>query len=258
MPGYARLITLMTKFGSLNLGNSEPAAIALQTTFGLRARFCRIFPRFILNGQVINDPKQFNHPITIHQYFPNYINLSCKPFSSINVIIEYWVPSSHAIACKTKIVNLENETCQMQIEWVALLVPAAEGNRMSTKEIGLTTILAGETTNLIPVLFLTGGAQPGKSPYPSLNLSYDIPPKEVQEIQWVQATLTELNASYELAKNVMSKNWDVELARISRVNSQRLEILTGNQDWNTAIYLSQTMAVYYFYNLHHSADLPHL
>ncbi len=110
---------------------------------------------------------------------------------------------------------------------------------MSAKEIGLTTILTGDTTNLIPVLFLTGGAQPGKSPYPSLSLRYDISPKGAQETQWVHATLSELNASYDLAKDVMSKNWDIEFARISRVNSQRLEIITGNQDWNTA-YLSFT------------------
>ncbi len=226
----------------LNFGNSEPASISLQTTFGLRARFCRIFPRFILNSQVINDPKHFHHPITIHQYFPNYINLSFKPFSSINVILEYWVPNSHTIACKTEIINLGRESCQFQIEWAELLAPAGEGNRMSIKEIGLSTILAGETTKLIPVLFLTGGAQSGKSPYPSLNLSCEIAPKETKETQWAHAALPELNASYELAKEVMHKNWDIEFAQLSRMNSNRLEILTGNQDWDTAIYLSQTLA----------------
>jgi hypothetical protein len=214
----------------------------MQTTFGLRARFCRIFPRFILNGQVITDPKQFNHPITIHHYYPNYINLSFKPFSSINVILEYWVPNSNVIACRTKIVNLSHETCQLQIDWAELLVPTPDGNRMSMQEIGLTSILAGETADLIPVLFLTGGAHSGNSPYPSLNLSYCIPPKGEQETFWTHAALTELNASFELAKNVMSKNWDIEFANISRVHSRRLEIITGNQDWNTALYLSQTLA----------------
>ena len=195
-----------------------------------------------MNGQVINDPKQFYHPITIHQYYPNYINLSFKPFSNINVILEYWVPDSHGIAGKTKIINLGHELCQIQVEWAELLVPAADGNRMSATEIGLTTILAGETTSLFPVLFLTGGAQPGKSPYPSLSLSYDISPKGMQETQWVHATLTELNASYALAKELISKNWDIKFTQISRMNSQRLEVITGNQDWNTAISLSQTLA----------------
>jgi hypothetical protein len=225
----------------LNLGNSEPPAISFQTTFGLRARFCRIFPRFIFDGHVVSDPSRFHHPITIHQYFPNYINLSFKPFSSINVILEYWVPGSHAIAGRTKIINISREACQIQIEWAELLVPAPDGNRMSTKEIGLTTFLAGETANLTPVLFLTGGAQAGKSPYPSLNLSYVIPPNGEQVTQWAHASLSDINASYELAKEISSKNWDTEFAHIARINSQRLEIKTGNQDWNTALYLAQTI-----------------
>ena len=59
----------------LNLGNSEPPAISLQTTFGLRARSCRIFPRFVVSGQSVNNPAHFHRPITIHEYYPNYIKL---------------------------------------------------------------------------------------------------------------------------------------------------------------------------------------
>lgn len=225
----------------LNLGNSEPPAISFQTTFGLRARFCRIFPRFIFNGHVVSDPAHFHHPITIHQYYPNYINLSCKPFSCLNVILEYWVPSSHTIAGRVKLINTSHETCQIQIEWAELLVPAPDGYRMSAKEIGLTTILTGETANLVPVLFLAGGAQAAKSPYPSLYLSYSIPPNGEQITQWAHASVMDVSASYEMAKDVINKNWDTEFAYISRINSQRLEIKTGNQDWNTAFYLVQTM-----------------
>lgn len=226
----------------LNLGNSEPPALSLQTTFGLRARICRIFPRFIFDGQVINNPAHFYHPIIIHQYYPNYISLSFKPFSCVNVIIEYWVPGSHAIAGRSKIINTTHEACQIQLEWAELLVPGSDGNRMATNEIGLTTILAGKTVNLNPVLFLTGGAQAGNSPYPSLNLSYDIPPHGEQESQWVHAALLDTNASFQLAKEIINTNWDAEFAHISRINSQQLEINTGNQDWNTAFYLAQTMA----------------
>ena len=93
----------------VNLGNSDPPAVALETTFGLRARLCRIFPRFILNGQVVNDPAHFSHPITIQKYYPNYICLSFKPFSSINVRQEFWVPGSQVIAGRTKLTNTSHE-----------------------------------------------------------------------------------------------------------------------------------------------------
>lgn len=225
----------------LNLGNSEPPAITFQTTFGLRARFCRIFPRFILNGQVISDPARFHQPVTIHQYYPNYIKLSFKPFPGVNVIHEYWVPSSHVIAGRTKMVNISHDACQIQIEWAEVLVPNPDGNRMSIQEIGLTTILSGETEDLSPVLFLYGGAQAGKSPFPSLYLSSIIPPRSEQVALWAHASLNDMTSSFELAKDVCSKNIDMEVAQISRVNSQRMEIQTGNQDWNTALYLGQTM-----------------
>ena len=226
----------------LNFGNSEPPALSLQTTFGLRARICRIFPRFIFEGQVINDPAHFYQPITIHQYYSNYIRLSFKPFSCVNVIIEYWVPGSHAIAGKSKTINTSHEACQIQLEWVELLVPGKDGNRMATKEIGLTAILAGQTANLYPVLFLTGGAQAGNSPYPSLNLSYDIPPHGEQESHWAHVALEDMNASYQLAKEIIVSNWDAKFANISRINSKQLEISTSNHDWNRAFYLAQTIA----------------
>lgn len=226
----------------LSLGNSEPPAITLQTTFGLRARFCRIFPRFIYNDQVVSDPARFHHPITIHRYFPNYLSLSFKPFSYINVILEYWVPDSHTVAGRAKIRNTGHSVCQIQIEWADLLVPAPDGHRMAIHEQGLATVLAGDTANLVPVFFLIGGAQPGKSPYPALNLSLTIPPNDEQNSQWVQSSLTEIKDSYEQARDLASKNWDAEFTKILRINANRLQINTGNHDWDTALYMSQTLA----------------
>jgi len=226
----------------VNLGNSDPPAVALETTFGLRARLCRIFPRFILNGQVVNDPAHFSYPITIQQYYPNYICLSFKPFSSINVRLEYWVPGSQVIAGRTKLTNTSHEACSFELEWAELLLPAVEGSRMALAEIGMISLLTGKTAELSPVFFLTGGAESGKSPYPSLSLAYTLEPGNEQEVQWVHASLDETNASYELAKKVINQNWNAEFARIARINSKVMEIYTGNKDWDTAFYLSQTIA----------------
>jgi hypothetical protein len=226
----------------LNLGNSEPPALCLQTTFGLRARICRIFPRFFLDGHVRIDPARFYRPITIHKYFPNYISLSFKPFSSINVSIEYWVPDSQTLASRTKITNITHETHHLQLEWDEHLIPTSGGKRMAVNEIGLTTILAGQTSNISPVLFLTGGVQAGNSPYPSLNLSFDLPPHGEQESRWVNASKADINTSLDYAKELLSRNWEAEFARIQRINSHQLEIITGSHDWNTAFFLAQTAA----------------
>ncbi len=238
----SRTIYTNDQIWELNFGNSEPPALSLQTTFGLRARICRIFPRFIKDSQVITDPVHFYRPITIHKYFPNYLSLSFRPLSFINVEIEYWVPSSQVIAGRSKITNTSHDACNFQLEWVELLIPSSDGKRMAAREVGLTTILSGQTSNLTPVLFLTGGAQAGNSPYPSLNLSFEIPPHAVQESRWVNASLEDVNASFELTKGVINKNWEAEFSRIERINSQGLEITTGNHEWNLALFLAQTIS----------------
>ncbi len=225
----------------LNLGGSEPPAISLQTNFGLRARSCRIFPRFGLNSHTLYNPAQFHHPVIIHQYFANYIRLSCKPFSSFNVVIEYWVPTSQSIACRTKIINTSREENNIDLSWAEVLVPTEDGSRMSTCEVDLATILSGQTANLVPVLFLTGGATHGKSPYPSLDLSITLAPRSEQEFLWVHASLADINSSYTLAKSLVGKNWDTEFARISRVNSQRMEIFTGSPQWDNIFHIEQTL-----------------
>lgn len=225
------------------LGKSEPPVLAIETTFGLRARLCRIFPRFILNEKEVYDPDNFTHPIVIHHYFPNYLSLSFKPFSFINVHIEYWVPNSQLIAGRTRLVNTGHEKCCVNLEWAELLLPIPDGSIMIGNEIGMTNILAGKSSNLAPVLFLTGGAILGRSPYPSLSSALEILPLEEQETRWVHATLSDTTASFELAKKVINQNWEAELARIFRINIQQLDIHTGNKEWDTAFNLSQTIAL---------------
>ena len=48
----------------LALGGGEPSALSLRTTFGLRAKAMRIFPRFSENGKSVNNPSDFALPPT--------------------------------------------------------------------------------------------------------------------------------------------------------------------------------------------------
>ena len=49
----------------LRLGGREPPSLAIQTTFGLRARSFRVFPRFILQDSIRSDPATFEQPVTV-------------------------------------------------------------------------------------------------------------------------------------------------------------------------------------------------
>jgi hypothetical protein len=230
----------------LVLSGGESPTLALQTTFGLRARNLRIFPRLIYMDQVQSDPAGFANPVSIQRYYPNYLKLSCAPFANINVEIEYWVPGSQGIAGRTRVVNSGEEPISLNLEWVSVLSPTIEGQRMALSEIGGVNVLAGRTENLCPVFFLTGGPQPGNGPYPSLAIKLDLAPNEARFITWTQATLSNTQASFDAARQIAARNWDAEFARIELSNLGQVEIQTGDPDWDTAFALTQTIAYHLF------------
>ncbi len=62
----------------LETGNGDPPALSLYTTYGLRVRRMRLFPRFTLGSQSVSDPASFFLPpvcavfsqIISHSIFP--------------------------------------------------------------------------------------------------------------------------------------------------------------------------------------------
>jgi hypothetical protein len=243
----------------LNLGGGEPPALAVQTTFGLRARNLRIFPRFSQapardNPQALSstasDPEGFARPVTIHRLYPNYAQLSYAPFTGIDVESEFWVPNLPAIMGRLRLFNHSAVARAVDLEYVALLNPSSNtGQRMSPAEMGATSVLAGLTGNLAPVFFMTGSVQPSSGPYPALGLTFVMNPGESRQVTWVLAACADANeqsasaASFELARLTATRNLDAERARIELTNASTLEIHTGDPDWDIAFTLAQKVAL---------------
>ncbi|NTU55903.1 MAG: hypothetical protein HGA79_06615, partial [Anaerolineales bacterium] len=82
----------------LVLGGGEPSALSLRTTFGLRAKAMRLFPRFGENGRSVNNPSDFALPPTIRRFYPNFLIVDYSPLPNIDVSTEYWVPQSNAVS----------------------------------------------------------------------------------------------------------------------------------------------------------------
>src|SRR5512138_205422 len=114
----------------LRLQGGEPSAIALETTYGLRAHWIRIFPRFIRKDKTYCDPAQFHVPPRLEQLFPNYVKIFCAPFDGLEVCLEYWIPSSKAVACRVQVKNTSILKEPFQLEWAALLSPLEGGTTM--------------------------------------------------------------------------------------------------------------------------------
>ena len=57
----------------LRLEGGEPTSLAIETTYGLRARGMRIFPAFQIGEQYRLDPATFADPPRVRRFLPNFL-----------------------------------------------------------------------------------------------------------------------------------------------------------------------------------------
>jgi hypothetical protein len=239
----------------LDLSGGDPAAIGLRTTYGLRARLMRILPRFFQDSKIINDPAEFVRAPVLRFFAPNFLDVDFSPIPGLDVRLEYWVPASNLVAGRITLANRAVTPLTIGLELVGQLIPL-EGQPMSALQRQSVTVLEGKVENLSPVLFLTGGPQPGPGPYSALHLSLDLPPGNSRQFSWALASTPTPEESFDLARRTAARPFDAERARIELLTvSQSIDIQTGDLDWDAALAFSQKTAFGLF--LGKSEHLPH-
>jgi len=239
----------------LELGSGEPAALSLRTTYGLRARAMRIFPRFREGSAEVSNPAEFFSAPVVTAFYANFIEVRFSPFEDVEVVAEYWVPDSHSICGRLSFANSKTEDRTIEFELATSLSPI-DGQNFKPQQIQAVNVLGGETGNLAPVIFLTGGPALGTGPQPSLNLKVDLGPGSKRRFSWAQAALPETEDSFILARKTVSRPFDAERARIELTNaSQTVDIETGDPAWDAGFALSQQAAFRLFFN--GNETLPH-
>ncbi len=236
-------------------GSGEPAALVLQTSFGLRARSMRIFPQFVESHETVTAPTEFETLPTITKFAPNYLRVEFSPFLGIDAVLEYWIPDSHTAAGRIWIANKSELDRNLQLELAALLSPSENGRQMVPRKKEATNILQGGTENLSPVLFITGGAEGLASPYPNLSHPLELGPDAYRRFTWVLAALPDDDDSFRHARLTAARNWDAEVTQIERRSSQLVHIQTGDPDWDAALASSQKAALNLLYSP--NQHLPH-
>jgi hypothetical protein len=231
----------------LELGGGDPPALAFHTTYGLRARAMRIFPRFTLRGQSVTDPAAFAAPPHLRRFAPNFSLLDFSPLPGIEVNAEYWIPESHAAAGQITVTNRGEDPASLLLELCGQLAPL-EGQGLAPIALQSANLLAGRTSDLAPVLFLTGGPEPGPGPYPSLTLDLALASGGSRTFTWVEAALGTAQESFDLARRIATRPWDAERTKIEMTNAaQTFEIQTGDPDWDAAFALAQKTAFGLFF-----------
>ena len=240
----------------MSLQGGEPPALSIQTTYGLRARMMRLFPRFTLNGVTVSDPGTFHQLPVLCQFYTNYARLTFSPFTGIDVTIEYWVPDSNRLAGRIKVVNSSVIPRQVSLELAVSLSPINVGQEMHPQAIQNTKCLAGQSGNLFPVFCVDGLVKFLTSPYPACTDLLDLTPGGSQSFTWGLASTADEDSSFSAAQEIIASRWDAEVARIEmQTANQIVEIDTGNPAWNAVLSFSQTMARRLF--MGPTQDLPH-
>lgn len=230
----------------LHLHGGDPAAVALQTTYGLRARNMRIFPRFSENDTSRMNPNEFASQPVIRCFYPNFLEVAFSPIQDIDVVAEYWVPESQIVSGRLRITNRSTITRQVSLELVAMLTSAESGQRMAPIEMQATPVLCGQTGGLSPIVFMTGGPLIAPGPFPALIIGLDLDSGSSRQFVWSQAAYPTPEESFERARRLASRNWEAERAQIEMLNAGQVEIYTGDPNWDLAFALSQKIAYSFF------------
>ncbi len=192
----------------------EPTALALATSYGLRAYGMRLFPRFHMNSESITNPNAYHQYPSVHFSAGNFAQIHCSPFPSIDVNLRLWVPTSQVLVGQ---VSLELHAAQpesLRIEWVTLLEPFPGGSGMSAVDQRINTILAGKTRDLEPVFLLTGMPQANFSTYPSLTSDVALQPSRPRQFTWVISSLETRDLSFYTARRYTAANLEAEQLKI--------------------------------------------
>jgi hypothetical protein len=199
----------------------------------------RIFPRFTLGTQTVSDPTAFSLPPRLRRFFPNFLWLDYSPFPGFDVAAEYWASDSHTVAGRFTITNRGIDQSSLLLELCGQLAPL-DGQSFSPLSMQSVNILSGRSADLAPVIFLTGGPQPGPGSYPSLAVDLALAAGEPRTLTWVQTALATPNDSFELARRTAARHWEGERAKIEMVNAaQTIDVQTGDPDWDAAFAFSQ-------------------
>ena len=240
----------------VELGSNDPerSAVGIATTFGSRARSMRLFLRFTEGGNSVTDPNTFASKPSLRRFYPNFLTLDFVPFENLQTTADFWVPESHSVAGRVTLVNKTTSVRNIQLEICAALAPLSGQSIVPTQQ-QLVNILAGQTSGIAPVIFMTGGPKHGPGPHASLILDLELGPGATRTISFAEAALDTIPEGFDLARKTAARPWQAELARIEMLDaSQTIDIRTGDPDWDAALAFSQKAAHALFL---HSEHLPH-
>jgi hypothetical protein len=235
----------------LSLDVSDTSPFHLYTTYHLRAKSMRLFNNIIVGQQRLTRLEDFSRLPTVTGYTPSTLKIEYAFSNLVQVCFACFIPEPDILVGSVRLHNAGSQTITLEYEFVAILNPMAKGHPTHPERINGNQVLIGQTDQLFPVLFMSGGPQGTSNPYPALHAPLQLEPGASEELHWALASKASQDASLKAARELASPVW----LRASQVQSkafsrQTVFIKTGNPDWDSAFYLSQVNALTHLVRSH--------
>jgi hypothetical protein len=223
---------------------TDPPALTLQTTYGLRAHWMHLFPSFTSGQSTITDPRTFTDAPRLSTSSPAYARVSFSPFLNFDVQMEVYVPDSRMICGKISVTNSSTSLQNWRVAFNALLNPLVRGQRMAPGVYGMNTVLQGSTQDLAPVFYITGGPEPLLSPYPALSIPLTLQPGRNRTFTWALASLRTLDESFNAARQSTGRLWEADLLKMEMEDKRNFyHVVTPRPEENAVFEHSQRQAM---------------
>ena len=243
---FVPIIPETDQIWSLQFEPSVTNLFYLQTTYGLRARSMRLFPNILLEGQRLTRLVDFAKLPTVTRYTPGSIEIEYETIQGLRIVFTCFFPEPAVIVGDLTVTNPTAAAMNASIEMAATLVPMHQGTPSRPQKIDKCTIITGQSDNLWPVLFMSGGPSAQTNPHPALSFSLQLLPKQSHVVQWSLSTKDSLSSSFKSAQKILSTPWKNQSRNQQKFHeAHTLFIHTGDPDWDAALFLSQVSA-----NLH--------
>jgi len=241
----------------LSLAGGEPPALAFRTSFGLRARDLRLFPIFTEGDKTVSDPTEFVFTPAVRAFYVNYLRVTFEPLEGLGVTAHYWAVSSHTVAGQFTILNHSPEEAPRTVRFAlaALLKPGDNPALMTPAVTDNVTLLQGHSSNLEICLALDSECTADTMLYPELTLALKLPPNAPVVVRWALAARPQAAEAVAQVRELFTREWEGEFARIELLNQSLLDIETGDRDWDATLAFSQTVALRSY--IGPTAHLPH-
>lgn len=227
----------------LELSDHNIHPISLHTTYGLRAREMRLFPSLTINNKRVTGLRDYFTPPAVTRYLPDAFRVQSSPRKGLDVQWEGYLSDNETIVGTVMMSNNSPESISATLELAASLVPMRKGAPMHPDKDGINQIITGQSGDLYPAVFMTGGPNAVVSHFPALVVQVQLEPGQSRRLTWALVTKSSPEDSLSAARRISAFDWQAEV-RKKALEQERLtlQIRTGNPDWDAAFFLSQVQA----------------